>query len=158
RVLMAAAGRLDGVEVTVGEAPFARGDRVVVRRGSRRLGVVNGDRGVVEATNPQTGAIAIRLLSGHTAVLERDFLDVAIAGRQPLQHAYALTGHVAQGLTTDRTFVLGTNRLFREWGYVAMSRGRFSNQMYAVVGEPSAREEFAPVSKRRPPLSDLVGR
>ena len=69
-----------------------------------------------------------------------------------------MTGHVAQGLTTDRTFVLGTDRLFREWGYVAMSRGRLSNRMYAVVGEPIAREEFAPARRQRRPLEDLVDR
>jgi hypothetical protein len=54
--------------------------------------------------------------------------------------------------------VLGTNRLFREWGYVAMSRGRLSNRMYAVVGEPGERDEFAPSGRRRRPLDDLVDR
>jgi hypothetical protein len=61
-------------------------------------------------------------------------------------------------LTTDRTFVLGTDRLFREWGYVAMSRGRISNRMYAVVGEPIARDEFAPARRKLRPLEDLVDR
>ena len=74
-----------------------------------------------------------------------DFLARTRSGIPAVQLGYAVTGHVAQGLTTDRTFVLGTDRLFREWGYVAMSRGRLSNRMYAVVGEPRvARDEFAP--------------
>jgi hypothetical protein len=54
--------------------------------------------------------------------------------------------------------VLGTDRLFREWGYVAMSRGRLSNRMYAVVGEPIARDEFAPARRKLRPLEDLVDR
>lgn len=34
----------------------------------------------------------------------------------------------------DRTFVLGSDRLYREWGYVALSRGRTSNQLYVPPG------------------------
>jgi hypothetical protein len=39
-----------------------------------------------------------------------------------------------------------------------MSQGRLSNRMYAVVGEPLARDEFAPARKGRCPLEDLVDR
>ena len=98
------------------------------------------------------------LTSQRTVTLDPHFLSSPTRGRPPLQHAYAVTGHIAQGLTTDRTFVLGTDRLFREWGYVAMSRGRLSNRMYAVVGEPTAREEFAPTGRRPRALEDLVDR
>jgi conjugative relaxase-like TrwC/TraI family protein len=158
RARMQAAGRLHGDEVIVQGAPFAAGDHVVVRRGDWRLGVVNGDRGTVVATNADIGALRVRLRTGATVVLDRRFLTKSRAGLPAVQHGYAVTGHVAQGLTTDRTFVLGTDRLFREWGYVAMSRGRLSNRMYAVVGEPIARDEFAPARRQIRPLEDLVDR
>jgi hypothetical protein len=156
RELMRQAGRLRGGDVDVGGTGFAAGDHVVIRRGSRRLDVVNGDRGVITAIDA-TGAVDVEL-GGRRVVLDQRFLAAPRVGRPPLQHAYAVTGHIAQGLTTDRTFVLGTNRLFREWGYVALSRGRLSNRMYAVVGEPTEREEFAPGRKGRRPLEDLVDR
>ena len=39
-----------------------------------------------------------------------------------LSHGYATTVHKAQGATYDRAFVLATDSLTREVGYVAMSR------------------------------------
>jgi hypothetical protein len=42
----------------------------------------------------------------------------------------AAPGHKAQGLTCEHTYTLGTETLYREWGYVAMSRGRLTNQLY----------------------------
>jgi hypothetical protein len=62
-------------------------------------------------------------------ILPSDYLD---AGH--LIHGYAITGHKAQGLTCDHTNVLGTESLYREWGYIAMSRGRQSNQLYHGPG------------------------
>jgi hypothetical protein len=59
--------------------------------------------------------------------LPADYLD---AGH--LTHGYALTAHKAQGLTCDATFVLGSDEIYREWGYVALSRGRTDNRLYLV--------------------------
>jgi hypothetical protein len=58
----------------------------------------------------------------------RDYLD---AGH--VTHGYAITGHKAQGLTVDHTYVLGSEALYREWGYVALSRGRQTNRLYQTV-------------------------
>lgn len=41
-----------------------------------------------------------------------------------LAHGYALTAHKAQGATVDRAFVLGSDQLYREWGYTALSHPR----------------------------------
>jgi ATP-dependent exoDNAse (exonuclease V) alpha subunit len=61
-----------------------------------------------------------------------------------VSHGYAVTGHVAQGLTTDRAFVLASDELYREWAYTAMSRGRVTNRLYLVDGAPRVRDEIAP--------------
>ena len=48
-----------------------------------------------------------------------------------------MTGHKAQGVTTDRTFVILDGSTDREWAYVAMSRGRQDNTLYLANPEPA---------------------
>jgi hypothetical protein len=48
-----------------------------------------------------------------------------------------MTVHKAQGLTCDRAYVLGTDDLYAEAGYTALSRGRHENRLYITThGEP----------------------
>lgn len=42
-----------------------------------------------------------------------------------------MTAHRAQGTTVDRTFVLGSEELYREWGYTALTRHRDEPHYYA---------------------------
>lgn len=100
-------------------------------------------------------AKALRLLvkdDGASVMLPRSYLE---AGN--LTHAYAVTGHKAQGMTTDKAFVQGDETLYREWAYVAMSRGRKENHLYVVSGLDPGREDVggqvAPVSD---PMKELV--
>ena len=50
-----------------------------------------------------------------------------------VDHAYAMTVHKAQGLTCDRAYVLGTDDLYAEAGYTALSRGRYENRLYVTA-------------------------
>jgi hypothetical protein len=52
-----------------------------------------------------------------------------------VDYGYALTGHKAQGVTTDRTFIVITGGTDREWAYVALSRGRQANTLYFTNAE-----------------------
>ena len=73
----------------------------------------------------------------------------------PLLHGYAITGHAAQGMTTERAFVLGSDDSYREWGYAALSRGSAANHLY-VVPDQAERNEFAPQDRRtRDPLASI---
>ena len=62
-------------------------------------------------------------------------------------HGYAITGHIAQGLTIDHAYVLAADGIDREWAYVALSRGRHSNHLY-LTAEPTRSRG---VRARRPP-------
>jgi ATP-dependent exoDNAse (exonuclease V) alpha subunit len=109
---------------------FAIGDRVVARRNARTLGVVNGDAGHVTAIEERRVAVALdggRQVTLPTAYIRAGHLD----------HGYSLTAHLAQGSTVDRAYVLGSDELYREWGYTALSRHRIEARFYV-----SAAREF----------------
>ena len=130
RTLMETDGRLGQERLQVAGVDFAVGDRVVCRRNSNSLGVRNGTRGTVEGLDLAAGALILARDRGEEVVLPRAYLE---AGH--VQHAYALTGHAAQGLTVEQAFVLGADRgRLREWGYVAVSRAREESRLY--VTEP----------------------
>ncbi len=77
--------------------------------------------------------------------------------RRWVDHGYAITGHKAEGMTTDRTFVLGSEDLYREWGYTAMSRGRQENRLYLVVGENPLADELEVLGQpKRDPVAGIV--
>jgi ATP-dependent exoDNAse (exonuclease V) alpha subunit len=146
RQLLRDAGELGAEEIALPGGRFAVGDRVVVKRNARNLDVSNGERGRVVAI----GEHRVTLECGDRRVdLSRSFLlEPTEHGEPSLVHGYAITGHVAQGLTTERTFVLADSGGTRDWLYVAMSRGRQSNRLY-IADEDRARDEFAPVDRCR---------
>ena len=93
---------------------------------------VNGDLGTVDAVNPDSGSLTVRLdRDPETRVLPSWYLDDG-----HVDYGYALTGHKAQGVTTSRTFTVITGGTDREWAYVALSRGRQANTLYLANPEP----------------------
>ncbi len=126
RTTMATAGRLTGPAlVTTGGIELQAGDRIVCLRNNRRLGVVNGTRATVTRIDLNDRSVETVDDRGVRRRLSAGYLD---AGH--VAHGYAITGHKAQGLTCDHTYTLGSETLYREWGYVAMSRGRTTNRLY----------------------------
>jgi conjugative relaxase-like TrwC/TraI family protein len=148
RARMREAGALDGPDIDTPAGPFAVGDSVVVKRNDLRRSVNNGDRARVVAVDGDRGGLTIDR-RGERIRLDGEFLSTpTAAGDPPLVHGYAITGHVAQGLTVDHAFVLATDGVDREWAYVAMSRGRHSNRLYLAAEPDDDRAEFAPVGRR----------
>ncbi|MCC5947619.1 MAG: AAA family ATPase [Nitriliruptoraceae bacterium] len=126
RTKMLAAGRLTGPTITTGSGvQLQAGDRIVCLRNDRRLEVVNGTRATITRTDPTRRTVEAVDDRGARLQLPSGYLDAG-----DVAHGYAITGHKAQGLTCDHTYTLGTDTLYREWGYVAMSRGRITNQLY----------------------------
>ena len=160
--LMRSAGALGAEEMRVAGTPFSVGDQVVLRRNDHALGVVNGDRGVVSRLIPAEGRIELEL-AGRKVALTREYLEQPTRhGTPALTHGYAITGHLAQGMTCRCTFILATDELTREAAYVALSRGRESNRIYALEPAAPERAEYAPAARRgkdaRTALVDALGR
>jgi conjugative relaxase-like TrwC/TraI family protein len=133
RAVLARAGRLGPEELEAGERAFRVGDRVLCRRNDRPLGVRNGTRGSVVELEPS--ALTLRTDTGLLRSLPLPYAS------EHLDHAYALTGHAAQGATVERAFVLFPDQgALREWGYVACSRARIETHLYLSELDTLERE------------------
>jgi ATP-dependent exoDNAse (exonuclease V) alpha subunit len=137
RAHMAAAGLLGEERLVAAGREFAPGDRVMCLRNDRRLGVANGTTGTVTSV---TG--------GEIALADGIRLPPTYLAAGHLTHSYASTVHKAQGATVDRAFLLGSDQLYREAGYVGLSRARLSNELFVVSSEAGREMES--------PLDDLV--
>ena len=132
------AGRLGDERLEMAGREFAAGDNVICLRNDRRLGVRNGTTATVTAVHPDAGEIT---LENGTRLPHRYLAD------GHLDHGYATTVHKAQGATVDRAFLLGSEGLYREAGYVGLSRARESTQLYIVTppSPPYVDTEIDPV-------------
>jgi ATP-dependent exoDNAse (exonuclease V) alpha subunit len=128
---MIQAGRLSGPELEIHGRPFQAGDQIVCLRNNRRLGINNGTRATITHVDPDHRNLDIETPRGPVR-LPADYI-----GGCHVAHGYATTIHKTQGATVDHGLLLGTDELFRERGYVGMSRGRLTNHLYLVgVTEP----------------------
>ncbi len=134
RDALIAHGRVAPTGNTIDGRTFAVGDRVMALRNDRPLGLINGERGVVTATDDTRIVVRFDQHPTDTRIPDWYVADGS------LDHAYAMTVHKAQGLTCDRTYVLGDEHLHREAAYTALSRGRHENRLYTIVpGKYEAR-------------------
>ena len=121
--------RLTGPELTTAaeERTFQAGDRVLALRNDKRRDLTNGSVGTVTAVDADARTLTVQLDTGPRCEVSAKYLD---GGH--LAHGYATTAHKAQGLTCDRALLLGNDALYRELGYVGLSRGRLGNHLYVV--------------------------
>lgn len=127
RARLQAVGLLGPEQIHAAGRDFAAGDQVICLCNDRRLGVRNGTRSTIRSVGVAAGTV--ELVDG--TALPADYLDAGHLG-----HAYATTIHKSQGATIDRAFLLGSDALYREAGYVGLSRARQSTQLYIVAPEP----------------------
>lgn len=152
RALRVAAGELTGPALDVSGRRFAMGDRIVAMKNAPRIGVRNGTRAVVTGVDELRGELHARTDDGIDVRLPRDY----IARR--IRHAYALTGHKAQGKTVSRAFVLADEGTYREWAYMAMSRGADENRVYLVHREAASVDDTTHGTAPAPDVLDGVAR
>jgi conjugative relaxase-like TrwC/TraI family protein len=147
RTRLKRAGQLARDGVFVGGREYAPGDRVIARRNSRRHDVDNGTLATIVSIDRANGELLIATDRGEQRTLDHDY-----AGAH-LQHAYALTGHGAQGSTFAWIGAIGRPEEFtKEWAYTALSRVRHQATIH-IIGERSDRErdreEYAPAQPDR---------
>ncbi len=149
--LMADHGHLHGEPLHLDGRPFRIGDRVVCLRNDRRLDVRNGTVGNVTHIDHERRTLTIDTPDG-TRRLPAEYLDDG-----HVRHGYAVTIHKAQGVTCDHALLLGSDELYRESGYVGLSRGRESNRIYAVSTAPDPEAHIPKhLRKDREPLDVLT--
>jgi hypothetical protein len=148
RALMDTDGRLGKDRLAIANHEFAAGDRIVCLRNSDVLGVKNGTLGTVRQVDLERRTLTIDTDRGPSVELSGRYLEAGNA-----RHAYAITGHAAQGLTVQRAFVLGSGEArLQEWGYVALSRARTETRLY-VTGTPREHESHFHDLDDRDPLA-----
>ncbi len=87
--------------------------------------VRNGNRWQVYKVDPENARIAARRIGDNArAVFSGDYLS------EHVTHGYAVTVHAAQGTTADTTHAVLGEGATRGAAYVAMTRGRASNNVY----------------------------
>jgi len=124
------AGRLSDRRLVAEGREWAIGDRLLCRRNDYRLDVRNGTRGLVIGLDEREQALILWTDDGREVALPAGYLRHA-------EHGYAMTGHVSQGTTVERTYLLATpERGGREWAYVAGSRHRIDLEVYAIHTNP----------------------
>jgi conjugative relaxase-like TrwC/TraI family protein len=149
------AGELDLARgIAVGNRHFAVGDLVLFERNDRRMGVANGQRGIVRAVDKTRGGLTVQIDTEAIVDVEPDYL-----AQGHVSWGYAATVHKNQGATCDHAYLLASDRTYRELGYVALSRGRQSNRIWTVTDrEPAPTDNVAHGAEREPnsdPLADL---
>jgi conjugative relaxase-like TrwC/TraI family protein len=144
RTLMDSHGLLGQERLPTRGGEFAAGDRVVCLHNNDRLGVRNGTRATVQSIDEKRKTIVLSTDRGDTVEIAGAYLN---AGH--IHHAYALTGHRAQGITVDRAFVLATgDGRTQEWGYVALSRARKETRVYITGEEREPESHFHELDDR----------
>lgn len=112
------------------DLPLAAGDHIRFLVRNDRLGVVNGSTATLTAIEPNDDAVRLTARIGDREVTF-DASELAdAAGRLRLGHAYASTFYGAQGLTSERAFVLLDPLADRHDAYVALSRTRGETRIF----------------------------
>ncbi len=115
-----------------GEAAFAVGDRVQFTDTAKKLGVYNGNAGVITGLDADTGRVAVRL-DAPAGKEGRVVTWSAADGFEGFRHGYAGTIYKGQGKTLDHTYLLHTHHWRAAASYVALTRQRESAQVFVAT-------------------------
>lgn len=115
--------------VTHGDEKLCAGDRVLFTKKVAQLGIKNGYTGTVEVVSAKQGKLSVRLDSGKTVIIR-------LAEHEGIQLGYAVTTHKAQGMTSEKSYILlGGPMQDRELSYTQVSRARGETRLYVERAE-----------------------
>jgi exodeoxyribonuclease V alpha subunit len=132
-LLREAIDRTSGPEIRTRHGNFARGDKVLHVRNDYRIGVRNGEIGIIEGVEPRSGTVTV-------AYADR-LVPYDRFAMEDLRHGYGVSVHKSQGseypavimpVVTEHAFMLRRRLLL-----TALSRGK---QMTVMVGSEAALE------------------
>ncbi len=157
---LAAAATPPGREVTLRTGSKASaGDMITTRRNDRRLvltrndWVRNGDQWRVRDVGADGSVRAQHVGTNRIITLPAHYVA------EQVELGYARTVHAAQGLTADTAHTVATGEESRQLLYVAMTRGRGSNQLYVqTTGEGDPHSVITPDGLRPPTAVDVLTR
>ncbi|HEU4611182.1 MAG TPA: ATP-binding domain-containing protein, partial [Kofleriaceae bacterium] len=116
-----------GPELVRGDRAFRRGDKVMQLKNDYDRNVFNGDIGVIQSIDGDTGALRVDF-DGRDATYERAELD-------QLVHAYAVSVHKSQGSEYPAVVISLVTQHFmmlqRSLLYTAVTRGK---KLVVIVG------------------------
>lgn len=115
-------GQAYQVQTERGEREFAVGERLYFLKNDRSLGVMNGTLGTLESIEGQACRVRLDGDKGEPGRL----VSVDLRQYNHLEYGYAATIHKAQGVTVDRSYLLGSKYMDAHAAYVGMSRHRLS--------------------------------
>ncbi len=126
-------GRWSGRDLAVGDRVVLRANAYQARSADGRpTPLLNGHTATVLGASPD--GVTVRLdHSGTDIVLSSSYL-----AERGIDYAYALTSHRAQGGTWDLAIAVGADGLYREAGYLALSRGRAENWLVLTQADIDA--------------------
>jgi len=149
-----------GREVTLRTGSSASaGDMITTRRNDRRLvltandWVRNGDRWTVRDVGADGSVRAQHVGTNRVITLPANYVA------DQVELGYARTVHSGQGLTADTAHSVATGEESRQLLYVAMTRGRGSNQLYVqTTGGGDPHSVITPDGLRPPTAVDVLTR
>lgn len=113
---------------------FAVGDQILFCKNQRRLGITNGDVGILKKIQiNQDGHWQFQVEREDRKIVEFSLTDDENikSAYTAIDYAYAISVHKAQGMTVDHAFVLSSDAMMdQEWSYVAASRAREQTHFY----------------------------
>jgi conjugative relaxase-like TrwC/TraI family protein len=134
----------DGTHAGTGDVVVTRANNRQVRT-STGAWVRNGDLWTVVARGDD-GSLTLRRNRDSTETIERHSVVTLDPGyvAAHVELGYATTAHRAQGMTVDAAFALLRPGMAREVAYVAMTRGRDTNQAFIAIDIPDPNYDGAP--------------
>lgn len=139
----------DGLKASAGDLICTRRNKPKLRFSSTDY-VRNGYRWVVEVVHPDGSLTAAHVGSGRRVRLPADYLSTDVT------LGYASTLDSAQGITVDTSHNVFTGAENRAQLYVAISRGRHRNDIYAQTVIDLDHAQFSDRAAHPPTVVDLL--
>ena len=123
-------------QTAYGRHEFSAGDRIQFTATDKKIGVVNGNAGIVERV--EKNRLAVRLDGQNGRHIEFDTEKF-----KSFRHGYAGTIYKGQGRTLDQTYLYHSDHWRSAASYVAMSRHRDKAELFVARNTATDLKELA---------------